>query len=69
MDHDNIKAIMAKAPSEEAKSKVLLMADFLHHHDNTTIPDPYYGGEQDFELAVELLEDACSELLRWLTKA
>lgn len=69
MDHENLKAIEAKAPSEEHKKKVLLMANFLKHHDNKTIPDPYYGGERDFELVIELLEDACAELLRWLAKA
>jgi protein-tyrosine phosphatase len=27
------------------------------------VPDPYYGVESDFELVIELLEDACEGLL------
>ena len=40
------------------------MADFLTSHPGQhTIPDPYYGGDNGFELVVELLEDACRNLL------
>ena len=40
------------------------MADYLcHHPSQATIPDPYYGVERDFELVIELLEDACEGLL------
>ena len=29
----------------------------------TEVPDPYYGGEAGFEHVLDLLEDACSNLL------
>ena len=67
MDHDNLRDIKAKARRAEDETKVLLMADFLRHHDSATIPDPYYGGDRDFDHVVELLEDACESLLDWLT--
>lgn len=67
MDYDNLRDIKAKARSAEDEKKVLLMADFLRHHDSATIPDPYYGGDRDFDHVVELLEDACETLLDWLT--
>lgn len=67
MDHDNLRDIKAKARRAEDEKKVLLMADFLRHHDSATIPDPYYGGDRDFDHVVELLEDACESLLDWLT--
>jgi protein-tyrosine phosphatase len=64
MDHENIRAITAKARNEEDLKKIRLMADYLRHHPSQpTIPDPYYGVERDFELVVELLEDACEGLL------
>lgn len=63
MDHENIRAIRAKARNREDEQKIRLMADFLRHHPNhSTIPDPYYGGERGFELVIELLEDACEAL-------
>ncbi len=67
MDYDNLRDIKAKARNAEDEKKVLLMADFLRHHDSATIPDPYYGGDRDFDHVVELLEDACETLLDWLT--
>ncbi len=69
MDHENIRSITAKARNEEDKKKILLMADFLRHHPTQpTVPDPYYGVEKDFELVIELLEDACEGLLEELIK-
>ena len=67
MDHDNIRAIKAKARNSKDEQKIRLMADFLRHHPNySTIPDPYYGGERGFELVIELLEDACETLVEEL---
>ncbi|MBQ9229651.1 MAG: low molecular weight phosphotyrosine protein phosphatase [Prevotella sp.] len=64
MDQDNLRAIRSKAKSEEDGKKIRLMADFLRHHPHhATIPDPYYGVDKDFELVIELLEDACMGLL------
>jgi protein-tyrosine phosphatase len=28
------------------------------------VPDPYYGGAEGFEHVLDLLEDACAELLK-----
>ena len=35
-------------------------------HEASEVPDPYYGGEQGFEHVLDLLEDACSGLLKRL---
>jgi protein-tyrosine phosphatase len=43
------------------------MASFLRHHDETCVPDPYYGGDRGFEHVIDLLEDACASLLDHLT--
>ena len=60
--------IRAKARNDADSRKIRLMADYLHRHPNqSTIPDPYYGTERDFELVIELLEDACEGLLDHLT--
>jgi len=64
MDQENLRAIRAKARSKEDEQKIRLMADYLRHHPNhPTIPDPYYGSDRDFELVIDLLEDACEGLL------
>lgn len=63
MDEQNVKGLAALAPSADALRKVVRMADFLQEHPHSYIPDPYYGTAEDFELVIELLEDACRGLL------
>ena len=38
------------------------------HPEYSTVPDPYYGTGHDFELALDLIEDACREVAERLTK-
>ena len=69
MDSDNYRQASCLVCNSHQKSKIRMMADYLTTHAGyRLIPDPYYGGERDFELVIELLEDACSNLLRQLTK-
>ena len=42
------------------------MADYLIHSGAPYVPDPYYGSDKDFELVIDLLEEACTELLNRL---
>lgn len=64
MDHENEYDISQKARNSTDRAKIICMADFLRNHPNyDTVPDPYYGGDKDFELVIELLEDACATLL------
>ena len=45
-------------------ANLLCLADYLKHHPGqTTVPDPYYGSQRDFEFALDLIEDACENLL------
>uniref|UniRef100_A0A0R0H9Y5 acid phosphatase n=1 Tax=Glycine max TaxID=3847 RepID=A0A0R0H9Y5_SOYBN len=47
-----------------AHKKVKLMCSYCKKHDESEVPDPYYGGPQGFEKQVlDLLEDACGSLL------
>ncbi len=67
MDNENFRAITSMASSQAEKDKVVRIADYLtEHRDYTIVPDPYYGDYSDFELVIELLEDACQGLLKEL---
>ncbi|RDX76725.1 hypothetical protein CR513_43250 [Mucuna pruriens] len=48
---------------DDAHKKVKLMCSYCKKHDETEVPDPYYGGAQGFEKVLDLLEDACGSLL------
>lgn len=68
MDEENHRNISDMARSEADRRKVTRMADFLRNHPGAlSVPDPYYGGEADFDLALDLIEDGCSHLLTHLT--
>lgn len=70
MDNDNYRIIVSKASSDEEAQKVIRMADFFTSHPRvTSVPDPYYGGPEDFDLALDLIEDGVEGLLKDLMKA
>ena len=69
MDQENYYDVSRQARSDADRRKIIKMSDYLQRHPNQqSIPDPYYGGDRDFEYVIELLEDACSGLLQKLTK-
>ncbi|KAK4358604.1 hypothetical protein RND71_020833 [Anisodus tanguticus] len=41
---------------------VRLMCSYCKKHEETEVPDPYYGGSQGFGKVLDLLEDACDSL-------
>lgn len=65
MDESNRRTLMHLAASPEQQAKIVMMGDYIvklrAHYDY--VPDPYYEGAEGFELAIDLLEDACSNLL------
>ena len=63
MDSDNFSELHRMAPSMANLSKVVMMTDYCRVFNNTSVPDPYYGGSRGFELVLDLLEDACAGLL------
>lgn len=67
MDNANYKALKEKARSGADMDKVYMTGNFLKHHPhNNYVPDPYYGGDEDFELAIDLLEDACESIADYI---
>lgn len=62
MDSDNLYDLESLAGG--AKSHIRLLGSFLDGHDgnNTTapsVPDPYYGGMDGFEIVLDMIEKAC----------
>ncbi len=64
MDDQNIRDLNRMAPSGKLQEKICKMTDFCTRHNYTIVPDPYYGETKDFELVIDLLEDACEGLIR-----
>jgi protein-tyrosine phosphatase len=67
MDDGNIADLKRKAPDMESLTKIHKITDFLRNKMYDHVPDPYYGGASGFELVLDLLEDACSGLLEFIS--
>lgn len=67
MDKENIADLRRVARNEDDRKKIRCLADYMTEHpEYDTVPDPYYGTDVDFDLALDLIEDACKEVVRKL---
>jgi len=69
MDAANVSDLCRRAATIEQERKVVMMGDYIRqfpHYDY--VPDPYYEGSEGFELVLDLLEDACDNLLDRILK-
>ncbi len=64
MDDQNVDSLKRKAPDMESLAKIHKMTDYSSNTSHDHVPDPYYGGASGFELVLDILEDACSGLLK-----
>ena len=69
MDRANFVDLQRIAPDPQAMGKVRLFCEYCRNHEDTEVPDPYYGGPQGFEHVLDLLEDGCEGLLENITKS
>ena len=70
MDDDNLMAVqaLAKEAGSRATASIKPMLSYASNFSETEVPDPYYGGDTGFEHVLDLLEDACSNLLDELSR-
>ena len=61
MDQSNKKELLKLAP-DTFKGKIELLLDYGDSA-HREVPDPYYSGDQGFELVLDLVEDASSRFL------
>jgi protein-tyrosine phosphatase len=67
MDQDNYRSIITQDPQGKYKNKVKMICDYAENFPDREVPDPYYGGQSGFDHVIDLLEDACGNLLTNLT--
>ena len=68
MDDENMHNLRRMCRDEADRDKLYKMTDFCEDWDFDSVPDPYYGGEDGFELVLDLLEDAGKGLLKRVKK-
>lgn len=71
MDKDNHSNLIQLAQSSgyiEDINKIKLFLDFSNQIKYVNVPDPYYGGDQGFDLVIDLIEDASKGLIEYIRK-
>ena len=63
MDDNNVQDLYSFMKKPEDQERLSKMTDYCTQHNNSAVPDPYYGGADGFELVLDLLEDACNGLI------
>jgi protein-tyrosine phosphatase len=61
MDEENLVQMQAVAPAK-ARSRARLFLSYAPQLNLRAVPDPYYGGPQDFETVLDLAEHGCRAL-------
>jgi protein-tyrosine phosphatase len=62
MDRGHL-AILSRMVEPSTAHKLKLMMAYSNGFEQKDVPDPYYGGPQDFERVLDMLEDAARGLL------
>jgi protein-tyrosine phosphatase len=62
MDDDNFRDLQRMSPGSRAT--VVRMCDYCETSEVSEVPDPYYGGKEGFVTVIDILEDACANLLK-----
>ena len=65
MDDSNLSNVLSLASSDADRSKVSLMLEVSFPGENCQVPDPYYGGDQGFQVVYDLLTQASAD---WLSQ-
>ncbi len=68
MDGSNHRDVLALATTNVQRSRVWPFVGFCSKHNDTSVPDPYYGGAEGFEHVLDLIEDGCGGFLRSIRK-
>ena len=69
MDQQNVSDLQGMARNQNDLNKIKSMTDYCTRYTHyNSVPDPYYGGSDGFELVLDILEDACEGLLNEINK-
>ncbi len=66
MDKSNLDHILSLTQSEQEKEKVSLLLSLNHPGEQPEVPDPYFGGDEGFEIVFKLLDEACETIAQGL---
>jgi protein-tyrosine phosphatase len=63
MDDENFEEIIALDRKNKYSDKIFKMTSFGSNKNITYVPDPYYRGDEGFEIVLDILEDSVNGLI------
>ena len=66
MDNQNYQNLIRMATTSKQRSKIKKMIDYASDYNGDSVPDPYYGGSDGFELVLDILEDATGGFFKYI---
>jgi protein-tyrosine phosphatase len=67
MDDGHFRDLTRMKP-QRSTTEIKMHSDFAHNPEWTSVPDPYYGGEEHFRKAFDLIENGVDGLIEVLKK-
>jgi protein-tyrosine phosphatase len=68
MDEQNLSNVLDLSRNNEDHKKVKLILSELPQTKHKNVPDPYFGGEDGFQLVFDLLDQACHHIAQKLSQ-
>ena len=68
MDTSNYSDVVSLARNKNDIQKVELILERAHQNTKTSVPDPYFGGEEGFENVFSILNNVCNLIATSLLK-
>lgn len=65
-DNEVLHHLQAHAKSPKEKSKIHLITAFSDLYKNQEVPDPYFQGENAFDEVLDMLENACQGIVKYV---
>jgi len=66
MDKSNFQNILRVANGTNVSSKIRMMREFDPHGKGGEVPDPYHGGEEQFQEVFDILDRSTDHFLKYL---
>ena len=63
MDNENLSLLQQRCPDQFSHKLELMMHYSAGIYSNHEVPDPYFGGDQGFEIVLDMIEEASLGLL------
>lgn len=64
MDRNNLNDVLNIARFDHEREKVRLILEEVYPNMSKEVPDPYYQGEDGFEIVFQMLDKACDVIAR-----